>query len=58
MENQELSILTALKLADMSELAINKIENSLSKYMENSEILEETSDETDSSSEGTEEIEI
>ncbi|UUV18267.1 hypothetical protein NRK67_13350 [Fusobacteria bacterium ZRK30] len=50
--------LTALKLAGMSELSINKIETSLSKYNENSEILEETSDETDSSSEDTEEIEI
>ncbi|WP_028855935.1 hypothetical protein [Psychrilyobacter atlanticus] len=50
--------LIALKLAGMSELSINKIENSLSKYMETSEILEETSDETDSSSEDTEEIEI
>ena len=50
--------LDALKFAGMSDTSINKIEKSLLKYNENLDIPAESADETKTSSEDTEEIEI
>lgn len=50
--------LTALKSTEMSDISINKIENSLLKYNEKSEISEENTDESESSSKEIEDIEV